>query len=142
MVKTRSNKNYINVLNSADARSVSVSMAIEQSTSTAVPPPEKKLRNMILREIWNEISLELETRKETSSYGIITNILKKNKVQFPWLTRNMINYFKKINLPPDVVNLSNGSAVSPTSDLTNVNNAINLFLLQAILNSTRIFTRN
>jgi hypothetical protein len=86
MVKTRSNKNYINVLNSADARSVSVSMAIEQSTSTAVPPPEKKLRNMILREIWNEISLELEARKETSSYGIITNILKKKKKScFPGL---------------------------------------------------------
>jgi hypothetical protein len=41
MVKTRSNENYINALNSADACSVSASMAIEQSTSTAVPPPEK-----------------------------------------------------------------------------------------------------
>jgi hypothetical protein len=28
----------------------------------------------------------------------------------------MLNYFLKINLPPDVVNLSNGSA--PTLDLT------------------------
>jgi hypothetical protein len=41
MVKTRSNKNYIDVLNSADAPSVNVSTVIEQFTSTVVPPPEK-----------------------------------------------------------------------------------------------------
>jgi hypothetical protein len=41
MVKTRSNKNYINDLNSANAPSVNVSTAIGQFTSTAVPPPEK-----------------------------------------------------------------------------------------------------
>ena len=74
------------ILNSANVPSVNVSTALEQFTTTAVPPPEKKLRNMILREIWNEISLELEARKETSSYGIITNILKKKKKScFPGL---------------------------------------------------------
>jgi hypothetical protein len=65
------------ILNSANVPSVNVSTALEQFTTTAVPPPEKKLRNMILREIWKEISFELDTRKESSSYGIVTNVLKK-----------------------------------------------------------------
>ena len=32
-----------------------------------------------------------------------------------------VKLFKKTNVPPDIINLSNSSAVSPTSDLTNVN---------------------
>jgi hypothetical protein len=32
----------------------------------------------------------------------------------------MLNYLKKNNLAPDIFTLSNGSAVSPTSGITNV----------------------
>jgi hypothetical protein len=49
MVKTRSNKNYVNVLKTADAPSVNVRMAFEQLTTIAMPPPKEKLRNMILQ---------------------------------------------------------------------------------------------
>ena len=55
---------------------------------------------MILQQLWKDIENEKLKIDETEgrSYGIITRILKKNKAQFPWLTRNMINYFKKKNV--------------------------------------------
>ncbi len=44
----------------------------------------KKLRNMIHAEIWKEISLETDTRRESSSYGVFANILKKNPVHLAY----------------------------------------------------------
>ncbi len=47
-----------------------------------VPPPERNLRNMILREIWKEINKHKGDETEVSSYGIITSILNKTKPSF------------------------------------------------------------
>lgn len=138
MVLTRSNKVYYNDADDVENKRNSANVAKVVSTiekAAFVPPPERNLRNMILGEIWKEIKKKKGDETEGSSYGIITSILNKNKAQFPWLTRNMINYFKKKNLLPEVINLpSQRSDVSPTSDLTDVITTDRDDAVQALLN--------
>jgi hypothetical protein len=79
MVKTRSNKNY--ALNSADALSVNVR---RQSSSLLLLQchHQKKVKK-------HDPSRDLERNLPGAGH----KERKKTKVQFPWLTRNMLNYF-------------------------------------------------
>jgi len=52
-----------------------------------------------------------------STYGIITNLININKRQFPWLKRNMVNYFRtkatqELKLPPEEIGDNHESAIS------------------------------
>jgi hypothetical protein len=51
------------------------------------------MRDMILGELWLEID-EAIAQAGGATYGIITKVINTNKKQFPWLTRNMVNYFR------------------------------------------------
>jgi hypothetical protein len=54
-------------------------------------------------------------KQKEEAMALLLAFEKKN----PWLTRNMINYFKKKNVIPEVVDVpSQRSHVPPTSDLT------------------------
>ena len=116
MVLTRSNKVYYNDADDVENKRNSANVAKVVSTiekAAFVPPPERNLRNMILGEIWKEIKKKKGDETEGSSYGIITSILNKNKAQFPWLTRNMINYFKKKKLCQKSLTCHPKEAMSP-----------------------------
>jgi hypothetical protein len=78
MVSTRSNKVYYNDAGGIENHRTSANLAkvvAAVKKTSFVPPPEKKLWNMILQQLWKDIENELKMDEtEGRSYGIITSI--------------------------------------------------------------------
>ena len=74
------------------------------------------MKNAVLGDLWLSIDEEIAA-SGGSTYGIITKLIDINKRQFPWLTRNMVNYYrtkavKELMLPPEEIGESHESRVS------------------------------
>jgi hypothetical protein len=72
-----------------------------------VSPPNKRLHDSILGELWLEID-EAIAECGGATYGIVTKTIKENLKQFPWLTRDYLyNYRKRATkerkLPPQEI---------------------------------------
>ena len=70
-------------------------------------PPNIKLHNPVLSELWLQID-EL-TDKQGSSYGVVKKVINQNTTKFPWLTRDLLNNYRKnalkqLQLPPLDIN--------------------------------------
>ena len=86
---------------------------------TRPSPPDIKLRDPILSEMWLKID-EL-THKQGSAYGVVKKVISENTTKFPWLTRDLLNNYRKkatkqMQLPPLDVNLQKQGTL--VSDLT------------------------
>ena len=99
----------------------SPSKADSNELTERVSPPCLTMKNMILGQLWLEID-DAIAKKGGSTHGIVTNIIKEQKKQFPWLTRNMLYYFRakateQQKLPPQEIATSvrEGTQVSDLS---------------------------
>jgi hypothetical protein len=68
-------------------------------------PPSKDLKNAVLNLMVVEMNSEssMKSSNGESTYGLITKLVKKRKLQYPWLNRNIFNYYLKTTQPPSSV---------------------------------------
>jgi hypothetical protein len=81
-------------------------------------PPSKDLKNAVLNLMVVEMNSEssMKSSNGESTYGLITKLVKKRKLQYPWLNRNIFNYYLKTTQPPSSVTVR--SHPSTISDMT------------------------
>jgi hypothetical protein len=63
------------------------------ATSKSCHSTSSKLRDSVLAELWLEID-EL-TSIQGSTYGIVKRVIEKNIKNFPWLSRDLLNNYRK-----------------------------------------------
>ena len=74
---------------------------MQKASAGASVPPEKKYKNAILAEIEREI--KEVTLKANNSYGIQQHIIEQQQNDFPWLNKNNVDYFRRANLPNNII---------------------------------------
>jgi hypothetical protein len=62
--------------------------------------------NPVLSELW--LLIDELTDKQGSSYGVVKKVTNENNTKFPWLTRDLLNNYRKkatnqLQLPPSDV---------------------------------------
>jgi hypothetical protein len=105
------------------ARVLQVSSSCSSPAVPALSPPNAKLRDPVLAELWLEID-DL-TDKQGSTYGVIKKVLNDNIIKFPWLTRDLLNNYrrkatKQLKIPPLDISC-NDKENTLVSDLTSKN---------------------
>jgi hypothetical protein len=92
-----------------------------ESPDERVSPPCSTMKNMILGQLWLEID-DAISKNGGSTHGIVTKIINEQKKQFPWLTRNMLYYYRakateQKKLPPQEISTSvrEGTQISDLS---------------------------
>jgi hypothetical protein len=82
-------------------RKVLVPINAPKSRKKRVPQQTKDIQAAIMNVILNEIKVEKEKRfcntatNRAASYGVMDAVLKKHKEANPWLTRDMLNNYKR-----------------------------------------------
>ncbi len=84
----------------------------DETSSDNSKVPSKELKNAVLNLVLVELR-SLGSNTDESKYGQITKLIKKWKIEYPWLNRNIFNYYIKAQQHPTSVTISsNPTAVS------------------------------
>jgi len=89
---------------------------LERSTRL-VAPPSKQYKELILQQVVKEIKEESARAQATSSYGVSARVIRERQKDFPWINRNMVNYFIKVS------KLQQGNKQQPASITIETSNA-------------------
>ena len=86
--------------------------------------PSKDLKNAVLNLMFVEMRSEsaMISSNGDNKYGLTTKLIKKWKLQYPWINRNIFNYYvKSQQVPSSVTVRSNPTTISDLSALDPIN---------------------
>ena len=94
---------HIDATTASPTEEDAIPLSAVETSEGKVTPPTESLKNAVVGDLWLSIDEEIAA-SGGSTYGIITKLIDINKWQFPWLTRNMVNYcrtkaVKELKLP-------------------------------------------
>jgi len=101
----------------------------QNSSANDITPPTDGLKNAVLGQLWLQIDEEI-ANSGASTYGVISKVINSNKKNFPWLNRNMVNYYrtkatKELSLPPQEIGEQFEAAVSGVTSESAERNSVN-----------------